>query len=293
MATTKRYKLNFTLADGSTKSVECDIPLGGVTGLDIDNTEEYLNGDIVLRHGFTNDGNIIDFDSHLAYVDNTKTSKGTIYNALNITGWQAPATSGNTRLVMVRIPANSYSGSVEITIKNVDEVSAALSTPSTDYECSAIKLGDDVVKVTATIQKPVNTPTRIPVIVTYSTVEYTCDTIDECLNWLYTLSYTWYNVTIDGSDCDFWTSLLIPSHYKTKPAWEQLYVEQKDTLNSYPATGTIHKNSTDYNIIGIKFIKTGLLIYYWNPTSSSISNQVITYDAIASNGNIITISKIF
>lgn len=87
MATTKRYKLNFTLADGSTKSVECDIPVPeSVTGLDISNTAEYLNGDIVLRHGFTNDGNIIDFDSHLAYVDNTDTSKGTIHNALNITG---------------------------------------------------------------------------------------------------------------------------------------------------------------------------------------------------------------
>lgn len=86
MATTKRYKLNFTLADGSTKSVECDIPIAGVAGLNIYDTKEYLNGDITLRHGFTNDGNIIDFDSHLAYVDNTDTSKGTIHNALNITG---------------------------------------------------------------------------------------------------------------------------------------------------------------------------------------------------------------
>lgn len=83
---------------------------------------------------------------------------------------------------MVRILPNSYSGSTEITIKNVDEVSAALSTPSTDYGCSATKVGDDRVEVTVTREIADNTSPRVGVIITYSTVEYTCDTIDQCLN---------------------------------------------------------------------------------------------------------------
>lgn len=83
---------------------------------------------------------------------------------------------------MILIPANSYSGSLEITIKNVDEVRAEFETTSTGYECSAKKLGYDRVKVTATRQIPVDTITRMRVIVTYSTTGYTCDTIDKCLN---------------------------------------------------------------------------------------------------------------
>ena len=54
MATTKRYKLNFTLADGSTKSVECDIPVSeGVTSLFINATGDDLQGQVSLGQGFT------------------------------------------------------------------------------------------------------------------------------------------------------------------------------------------------------------------------------------------------
>ena len=54
MATTKRYKLNFTLADGSTKSVECDIPIPeGVTSLFINATGNDLKGQVSFGQGFT------------------------------------------------------------------------------------------------------------------------------------------------------------------------------------------------------------------------------------------------
>ena len=65
MATTKRYKLNFTLADGSTKSVECDIPLGGVTGLALDDGT-YKNGDITLSQCFFSGPNF-DLDVYGSY----------------------------------------------------------------------------------------------------------------------------------------------------------------------------------------------------------------------------------
>ena len=50
MATTnKKYRLNFTLADGSTKSVECDIPVPEcVTGITIGT--ETLNGEVRLKN---------------------------------------------------------------------------------------------------------------------------------------------------------------------------------------------------------------------------------------------------
>lgn len=49
MAKTKRYKLNFTLADGSTKSVECDIPVPEcVTGITIGT--ETLDGEVRLKN---------------------------------------------------------------------------------------------------------------------------------------------------------------------------------------------------------------------------------------------------
>lgn len=49
MAKTKRYKLNFTLADGSTKSVECDIPIPDcVTGITIG--ADTLDGEVRLKN---------------------------------------------------------------------------------------------------------------------------------------------------------------------------------------------------------------------------------------------------
>lgn len=53
-ATNKKYKLNFTLADGSTKSVECDIPVSEcVTNLFINATGDDLQGQVNLGQGFT------------------------------------------------------------------------------------------------------------------------------------------------------------------------------------------------------------------------------------------------
>lgn len=46
-ATNKKYKLNFTLADGSTKSVECDIPISGVTGITIGTNT--LDGEVKFK----------------------------------------------------------------------------------------------------------------------------------------------------------------------------------------------------------------------------------------------------
>lgn len=66
MATTnKKYRLNFTLADGSTKSVECDIPLGGVTGLAFDDGT-YKNGDVTLSPCFFS-GSDFDLDVYGSY----------------------------------------------------------------------------------------------------------------------------------------------------------------------------------------------------------------------------------
>lgn len=56
MTKTKRYKLNFTLADGSTKSIECDIPIENVTSLIVtsptNTTATILTDDIKLGTGF-------------------------------------------------------------------------------------------------------------------------------------------------------------------------------------------------------------------------------------------------
>ena len=66
MATTnKKYKLNFTLADGSTKSVECDIPVSeGVTSL-ILNGNKTLFGNIELDNHFA-----VDYGDKSANADN-------------------------------------------------------------------------------------------------------------------------------------------------------------------------------------------------------------------------------
>lgn len=66
MANTKRYRLNFTLADGSTKSVECDIPIPeGVTSLAFDDGT-YKNGDITLSPCFFS-GSDFDLDVYGSY----------------------------------------------------------------------------------------------------------------------------------------------------------------------------------------------------------------------------------
>lgn len=65
-ATNKKYKLNFTLADGSTKSVECDIPFPEcVTSLILNGGNKTLSGNIELDDHFA-----VDYGDKSANADN-------------------------------------------------------------------------------------------------------------------------------------------------------------------------------------------------------------------------------
>lgn len=55
MANTKRYRLNFTLADGSTKSVECDIPVSNTVTVDSTSYDGIKTGEGLSSYKVGND----------------------------------------------------------------------------------------------------------------------------------------------------------------------------------------------------------------------------------------------
>lgn len=55
MTKNKRYQLNFKLADGSTKIIECSIPIDGVNNLILENGTKVLDGNIELSDHFSVD----------------------------------------------------------------------------------------------------------------------------------------------------------------------------------------------------------------------------------------------
>lgn len=123
MATTKRYKLNFTLADGSTKTVECDIPVSEcITSLILDDGNKTLLGNIELDDHFT-----VDYGDKSANADNKVKLNPIPADYVNCTGWRSRATEQQTAIPNVPI---SYGPKEAFVYINIPDLYARLDSVS-------------------------------------------------------------------------------------------------------------------------------------------------------------------
>ena len=125
MVKNKRYKLNFTLADGSTKSVECDIPVSeGVSSLILDGNKT-LSGNIELSDHFATD-----YSNKSINADNKIKLNPIPADYINCTGWRRNSTQ---EYISVDISHGSNESVVYVTLPNLYAKLDAIELKVTNY----------------------------------------------------------------------------------------------------------------------------------------------------------------